>query len=105
MCACVKVSSPIIYAHLTFLQVSKRKKVELLAELRSRGYSIIQPEKKNASADQAAEGAGEDDDDTESGDGNIGRGYDYLLSMPLWSLTLEKVRNVELVVAFQRVCF
>lgn len=55
------------------LRISKRTKQELVAELRQRGLASL----------PAAEHAVEDN--------SIERGYDYLLSMPLSSLTSEKV--------------
>lgn len=35
------------------------------------------------------------EDDEEEGGAVVAGGYDYLLGMPLWSLTMEKVVQVE----------
>ena len=72
------------------LVVSNRKKTELLTELRSTGFKLFVDKK---GAKKAEEGAEEEEDDEEEGDGaNLNRGYDYLLSMKIWSLTMEKVQ-------------
>jgi DNA topoisomerase-2 len=63
------------------LVVHNRKKIELLAELKQRKYDPIFKFAKSDSEEDR------DDDNTSSFD----HGYDYLLSMPIWSLTLEKV--------------
>lgn len=67
------------------LVVQKRKKVDLLAELKDRKYDPIF--KKNANGSMVTEV--EDDEETVAGGSD--HGYDYLLSMPIWSLTYEKV--------------
>ena len=63
------------------LIVSNRKKSELLEELAREGYELFD----NRATDETAEGGAEEESD-------LGRGYDYLLSMKIWNLTLEKVR-------------
>lgn len=76
------------------LKVAKRKKSELLAELSRLNFDPIQPpQKKSASESSDAE---EDKDlDASSGSTSVlEKGYDYLLSMKLWSLTLEKVEQM-----------
>eukprot|EP00180_Rhodochaete_pulchella_P002432 Plantae.Rhodophyta-Rhodochaete_pulchella.ctg37240.p1 GENE.Plantae.Rhodophyta-Rhodochaete_pulchella.ctg37240~~Plantae.Rhodophyta-Rhodochaete_pulchella.ctg37240.p1 ORF type:complete len:367 (+),score=71.14 Plantae.Rhodophyta-Rhodochaete_pulchella.ctg37240:875-1975(+) len=62
------------------LKVAKRKKAELIAELGRLGFEQFANQKNDAEGDEAEEGS-------EPAAG----GYDYLLSMPLWSLTLERV--------------
>ena len=64
------------------LIVSNRKKDELLAELESRGY---QPILKSESGDEEA---------LQTEARSTHRGFDYLLSMPIWSLTLERVHHL-----------
>lgn len=64
------------------LIVSNRKKSELLQELAREGYELFD----NRATDENGEGAEEESD--------LGRGYDYLLSMKIWNLTLEKVSNL-----------
>ena len=36
----------------------------------------------------------EEEDDHESSAADLSRGYDYLLSMKIWSLTMEKVQSL-----------
>ena len=62
------------------LIVHNRKKIELLNELKQRGYDPIF---KNGKGD-----AEETEDESQN---TTDHGYDYLLSMPIWSLTMEKV--------------
>ncbi len=64
------------------LVVSNRKKAELLQELAREGYELFAP----------GSGAGEEEAVAEPGE--LARGYDYLLSMKIWSLTLEKVEEL-----------
>lgn len=56
------------------LIVQNRKKALILVDLKSRGYDPVH--KPGAQADE---------------DGEVAGGYDYLLSMPIWNLTMEKV--------------
>ncbi|RKP07961.1 DNA topoisomerase, partial [Thamnocephalis sphaerospora] len=71
------------------LVVQNRKKADILAELRSRGYAAF-PRK----TDEAQ--AGEEQEEEDAGDekSNKNHGYDYLLSMAIWSLTHEKVQQL-----------
>ena len=64
------------------LIVHNRKKIELLNELKQRKYDPIF---KN--------GKGELEDTEDESQNANSHGYDYLLSMPIWSLTMEKVRE------------
>lgn len=61
--------------------VSNRKKDELLAQLRKEGYKAFPKTVKVVAAEATEEG----EDVAAVGD------YDYLLSMPIWNLTMEKV--------------
>lgn len=61
--------------------VSNRKKDELLAQLRKEGYKAFPKVAKVVATEEAEEA----DDAAAAGD------YDYLLSMPIWNLTMEKV--------------
>ena len=78
------------------LVVHNRKKIELLAELKQRKYDPIF---KTAKSDSSPE-----DQDDES-QGSSDHGYDYLLSMPIWSLTLEKVNIIVLLDVSDRIYF
>ncbi|CAI7859235.1 unnamed protein product [Closterium sp. NIES-53] len=82
--------------------VSNRKKAELLAELKEKKFAPL-PKSKVGSSGGSSTAADEEGDDEgeESGEeegvskakGGDG-GYDYLLGMPLWSLTLERVQEL-----------
>ena len=65
------------------LVVSNRKKAELLQELARQGYELFAP---GTTTEEGGEGGVEP--------GELGRGYDYLLSMKIWSLTLERVEDL-----------
>jgi DNA topoisomerase-2 len=49
---------------------------------------------KNTLEDENANAGNEEDDEESSSAGIPAREYDYLLSMPLWSLTYEKVEEL-----------
>ena len=70
------------------LVVSNRKKEELLKELKSTSFKAF--------FDKKAKKEDDDDDDDEADQvqstTNLDKGYDYLLSMKIWSLTMEKVQ-------------
>lgn len=68
------------------LVVQNRKKTDLLQELIKRDYK---PFPKTAS--KSAVTADNDDENAAEDDGATSGGYDYLLSMQIWSLTAEKV--------------
>jgi len=74
------------------LVVSKKAKTILMQELQTLGYAPI--------TSNAPKATNTDDDETEEGDssdeegGIPAKGYDYLLSMKLWSLTLERVADL-----------
>jgi len=62
------------------LIVGNRKKAELLVDLKHRGFkSQQQIMDKSGSGEEAAKG----------------NGYDYLLGMPIWSLTYERVEELK----------
>ena len=70
------------------LVVQNRKKVDLIQDLKKRGYHAIH----KAGTVDAEDG---DENDTQNSSGN-NHGYDYLMSMPIWSLTMEKVNSKKL---------
>ena len=73
------------------LVVSARKKADIVAELRSKNF---RPFPKIAKAKEAGETVEAlEDDDEPAGSASD---YDYLLGMPIWSLTQEKVRAISL---------
>ncbi|KAF3788559.1 DNA topoisomerase 2 [Nymphaea thermarum] len=69
--------------------VNNRKRAELLDELHRKGFTKFP--KKNKNADAAAAGATPDGEDHEESDE---KGYEYLLSMAIGTLTLEKVQEL-----------
>ena len=102
------------------LIVSNRKKTELLQDLKSKGFKTFFPKKKGASAGDSSENNdGEEHEEVytfqfftvsiflyllcsflnsstqeEIAPDSLDRGYDYLLSMKIWSLTMEKVQSL-----------
>ena len=94
------------------LKVSNRKKNDIMNDLKQRGYKTFAPHttsKGNAAGGGAGVGGGDDaasvletdsvDDNSSVGEGSqvgdsiavLEKGYDYLLSMKIWSLTHERV--------------
>lgn len=69
------------------MKINNRKRADIIAELRTRGYKSFQ---------LAASKTTENEDDQDDGDNPSEHGYNYLLSMALWSLTAEKVALIEL---------
>ena len=65
------------------IKITKRKRKELLQELASKGFDQFQKKHKT-----------EVDENDEILDDDLAKGYDYLLSMALWSLTAEKVEQL-----------
>lgn len=75
------------------LVVSKKKKDVLVAELRKLNFTPF-PKTEDAKKSGELEDLvkpGNDDDDDAMGDA---KDYDYLLSMPIWSLTQERVEKL-----------
>ena len=77
--------------------VNNRKRAELLAELKLKGFTPF-PKKSKSSEPVVAgteQAEGEEGDDTdETGKGVRAADYEYLLSMAISSLTLEKVQSL-----------
>lgn len=57
----------------------------------SEGYELFGPQSSSSTSNS---GSGEGEEGEQEDGTDLGKGYDYLLSMKLWSLTLEKVRRV-----------
>ncbi|KAK6537718.1 DNA topoisomerase 2 [Orbilia ellipsospora] len=74
------------------LVVSNKKRAILIAELRSHKFDIIS-NKKEADDAGETEPIVEENEDTPGEDG-VSDGYNYLLGMPIWSLTKEKVEKL-----------
>ena len=69
------------------LVVSNRKKADIVVELRQKNF---RPFPKVAKAKAAGENEDAEEDEPEEASGTA-TDYDYLLGMPIWSLTREKV--------------
>jgi DNA topoisomerase-2 len=70
------------------LTIGRKKKSVLVEELEAMGFDKMpKTQKVAAAAQEAADGDDESEDTAEV----AGASYDYLLSMPLWNLTQEKV--------------
>lgn len=74
------------------LVVSNRKKMELLQELKKKGYKAFAPAAKVPELGGSVSSGGEENDSVDESKEDLDKGYDYLLSMKIWSLTLEKVQ-------------
>ncbi|KAG7397458.1 DNA topoisomerase 2-beta [Phytophthora boehmeriae] len=70
------------------LTVNNRKRKDLLEELIAEGYDQILPKTGKKRSDNSTEANDSDDEDNAA---DAGKGYDYLLSMKIWSLTKERV--------------
>ena len=68
--------------------INNRKKSALLAQLREEEYAPYPPVKQHGNHGGNPED--EDEDVVETS-----KDYDYLLSMPLWNLTMEKVAKLK----------
>jgi DNA topoisomerase II len=69
--------------------INNRKKSELLAELREEGYEAFPPKAKS---DGHQNGGEEEEEESLK---KSSKDFDYLLSMPLWNLTMEKVNKLK----------
>ena len=74
------------------LVVSGRKKVDIVSELRKKNFRPF-PKVKKAKAAGETEDALEDEDADEQETGST-TDYDYLLGMPIYSLTHEKIQKL-----------
>jgi DNA topoisomerase-2 len=72
------------------LTVGKKKKTVLVAELRQRKYEAFPPAATKKNDDNDDEGGAAEEDDLEE-EGGSARDFDYLLGMPIWSLTAERL--------------
>eukprot|EP00579_Thalassiosira_antarctica_P002668 CAMPEP_0201875748 /NCGR_PEP_ID=MMETSP0902-20130614/7629_1 /ASSEMBLY_ACC=CAM_ASM_000551 /TAXON_ID=420261 /ORGANISM="Thalassiosira antarctica, Strain CCMP982" /LENGTH=1508 /DNA_ID=CAMNT_0048402857 /DNA_START=105 /DNA_END=4631 /DNA_ORIENTATION=+ len=74
------------------LIVSNRKRTELLADLKERGYDLMPKEEKKSNSEEE----NEDDESAEesASDAELAKGYEYLLGMKIWSLTFERAEEL-----------
>ncbi|KAI9055018.1 hypothetical protein LZ554_002159 [Drepanopeziza brunnea f. sp. 'monogermtubi'] len=76
------------------LVVSKQKKPVLVAELRKRGYDAF-PKLKDAKKSGETDDVVENDEEISADDDAGARDFDYLLGLPIWSLTQERVEKLK----------
>ncbi|KAI3875654.1 hypothetical protein MKX03_035024 [Papaver bracteatum] len=77
--------------------VINRDKLELYHELQQKGFDLIPPKAKNGAAASKPEDAEENENDNSelpSDEGELARGYAYLLKMAIDSLTLQMVQEL-----------
>ncbi|KAI4196820.1 MAG: hypothetical protein LQ350_006333 [Teloschistes chrysophthalmus] len=72
------------------LVISKKKKVDLIKELKAKNFKAI-AKVADASKQGEIEPAMENEEENEADINTGASSYDYLLGMPLWSLTKERV--------------
>jgi DNA topoisomerase-2 len=70
--------------------VSNRKKKDLLHELQAKGFKAFHED----NSEEAVGDGAEDGDETKDAVALLDKGYDYLLSMKIWSLTMERVQQM-----------
>ncbi|KAH7926207.1 DNA topoisomerase II [Leucogyrophana mollusca] len=73
------------------LVVSNRKKVDIIAELRKLSFRPFPKVAKAKAAGENEDIVEQDEDDEEAGPAGSATDYDYLLGMPIYSLTKEKI--------------
>ncbi|KAF3942273.1 hypothetical protein ABW19_dt0203736 [Dactylella cylindrospora] len=73
------------------LVVSNKKRAVLITELKNHKFDVMSSKKE---AEEAGETEPTVDEIESSTDDDIGDGYNYLLGMPIWSLTKEKVEKL-----------
>ncbi|KHJ30388.1 putative dna topoisomerase 2 [Erysiphe necator] len=76
------------------LVVSRKKKSILVNELRQRGYEAF-PKGRDSPVTTSNDNSVENDDDIGAEEDGGARDFDYLLSLPIWSLTQERVDKLK----------
>lgn len=84
------------------ISVGNRSKADLMAELKSLDFKLIMPKSKKDAATEADAAEEDDEDDGPADVADMAKGYNYLLSMPIWSLTQEKVDKLRAEVAAKK---
>jgi DNA topoisomerase II len=78
------------------LSVSGRKKADIVVDLKAHNFKPVPKKKKKVpTADEEVEAELEEAEEEEATTGTT-TDYDYLLSMPIWNLTKEKVNLLSL---------
>mmetsp|Transcript_13500 Transcript_13500/g.29330 ORF Transcript_13500/g.29330 Transcript_13500/m.29330 type:complete len:1434 (+) Transcript_13500:96-4397(+) len=73
------------------LVVSNRKRTQLLADLKERGYDLCPKEEKK---NPLEEGEAAESVEESASDAELSKGYEYLLGMKIWSLTFERAEEL-----------
>jgi DNA gyrase/topoisomerase IV subunit A len=77
------------------LVVSNRKRVDILEELRERGYDLIDKSAQRVSKTSSLEDdTSDEEEEEETSTTSLAKGYEYLLGMKIWSLTYEKAQQL-----------
>ncbi|KAM5483676.1 DNA topoisomerase 2 [Microsporum audouinii] len=78
------------------LVISKKKKTILIQELKDKAFKPFPKVADTAKSDEVDDEEGEEDEEEEGNSDAVlsSDAYDYLLSMPLWSLTQERVEKL-----------
>jgi len=72
------------------LIINNRKRKEILYELQDRGYDLFDGKKEKGDESSESDDFLEDN----ATDGELARGYEYLLGLKIWNLTFEKVEKL-----------
>ena len=75
------------------LIVSNRKRKDILADLKGRGYELFPKDTKEKSTEDNEDSSDELIPESTS-DSELAKGYEYLLGMKIWSLTFEKAEQL-----------
>ncbi|KAL9179430.1 hypothetical protein ACHAXT_008720 [Thalassiosira profunda] len=73
------------------LIVTDRKRSELLADLKERGYDLFTKDEGRFDGEEEEEG---DAVEENASDAELAKGYEYLLGMKIWSLTFERAEEL-----------
>ena len=77
------------------LSIARKKKPVLIAELQKLGFKAFPKVQDASKAGELERPVEEEEDDSGSDDVNLAASsYDYLLGMPLWSLTQERIEKL-----------
>merc|ERR1712087_1072495 len=76
------------------LEIRNRPKIEILNDLVKDGYALFPKEKKKKGIVEEEEEEVEEEGNDETDTAKLVAGYNYLLNMALWSLTLERVEKL-----------
>ncbi|QDZ25819.1 DNA topoisomerase II [Chloropicon primus] len=77
------------------LVISNRKKADIESDLDNLGFDRLTKGGKSKASKQNQENDEDDEASPKSSKAGAKVSYDYLLSMPLWSLSLEKVQDLQ----------